>query len=158
MLIAILNCCTKEELEEEEEEEETPEEAVTPEQEGAGPYTGKPFPLLSDLARLTADRGCWCGRRPRQGHQEQDLAGRQDVTGVCPAPVRSRPCCYQGKADDDIVNAHREETERVGELSGVNETTSLPGGALASGAEGIKESIQGFADAYVSPNMVVSAS
>ncbi len=36
MLIAILNCCTKEELEEEEEEEEaTPEEAVTPEQEGA---------------------------------------------------------------------------------------------------------------------------
>ena len=34
MLIAILNCCTKEELEEDEEEEATPEEAVTPVQEG----------------------------------------------------------------------------------------------------------------------------
>ncbi len=35
MLIAILNCCTKEELDEEEEEEDiTPSEAVTPEEEG----------------------------------------------------------------------------------------------------------------------------
>lgn len=37
MLIAILNCCTKEELEEEEEEEETPMAITpeTPEAEGA---------------------------------------------------------------------------------------------------------------------------
>lgn len=40
----------------------------------------------------------------------------------------------------------REETERVGELQS-NKDTAAPTGALASGAEGVKESIQGFADA-----------
>jgi hypothetical protein len=43
----------------------------------------------------------------------------------------------------------REESERVSELKSLNGTNALPAGALASGAEGIKEAIQGFDDAYV---------
>lgn len=35
MLIAILNCCTKEELEEMDEDDITPVEAITPDDEGA---------------------------------------------------------------------------------------------------------------------------
>ena len=44
----------------------------------------------------------------------------------------------------------REESERVSELKSLNGTNALPAGALASGAEGIKDAIQGFDDAYVS--------
>lgn len=45
----------------------------------------------------------------------------------------------------------REESERVSELKSISGSTSLPAGMLASGAEGIKEAIQGFDDAYVGP-------
>jgi hypothetical protein len=60
MLIAILNCCTKEELEEDEEEEATPEEAVTPVQEGEPESNYRSLitnvnnmPLLQAWKRLT---------------------------------------------------------------------------------------------------------
>lgn len=43
----------------------------------------------------------------------------------------------------------REESERVSELKAVSGTSSLPYGTLASGAEGIKEAISNFDDAYV---------
>lgn len=41
----------------------------------------------------------------------------------------------------------REESEKVSELKGVGSSNKLPKGTLASGTEGIKESIQGFDDA-----------
>lgn len=41
----------------------------------------------------------------------------------------------------------REESERVSELKSISGSASLPAGMLASGAEGIKEAIQGFDDA-----------
>lgn len=43
--------------------------------------------------------------------------------------------------------SRREETERAGELQSTKDTSELPSGALASGAEGVKESIQGFGEA-----------
>lgn len=44
----------------------------------------------------------------------------------------------------------REETERVGELQTSSDNTALPDDVLASGSEGVKETIHGFSDAYVS--------
>ena len=41
----------------------------------------------------------------------------------------------------------REESERVSELKSISGLESLPAGMLASGAEGIREAIQGFDDA-----------
>jgi serine/threonine-protein phosphatase 2B catalytic subunit len=41
----------------------------------------------------------------------------------------------------------REESERVSELKSISGQNALPAGMLASGAEGIKEAIQGFDDA-----------
>lgn len=41
----------------------------------------------------------------------------------------------------------REESEKVSELKSLSGTNSLPAGMLASGAEGIREAIQGFDDA-----------
>lgn len=52
-----------------------------------------------------------------------------------------------GNTDYIHVLSYREETERVGELQTMTDTSALPSGALASGAEGIKEAIQGFSDA-----------
>lgn len=102
MLIAILNCCTKEELEEE--EEETPM-AITPE-----------TPESAEDA--SAER--------RQIIKNKILAvGRM-----------SR-----------VFALLREESERVSELKSVSGSNTLPAGMLASGAEGIKEAIQGFDDA-----------
>ncbi|WWD07482.1 serine/threonine-protein phosphatase 2B catalytic subunit A1 [Kwoniella europaea PYCC6329] len=101
MLIAILNCCTKEELEEE--EEETPM-AITPE-----------TPEVEDVS---AER--------RQIIKNKILAvGRM-----------SR-----------VFALLREESERVSELKSISGSNALPAGMLASGAEGIKEAIQGFEDA-----------
>jgi serine/threonine-protein phosphatase 2B catalytic subunit len=42
---------------------------------------------------------------------------------------------------------YREESESVSELKNVTGSTKLPAGALANGAEGIKESITNFTDA-----------
>ncbi|WVR04753.1 serine/threonine-protein phosphatase 2B catalytic subunit A1 [Kwoniella sp. DSM 27419] len=103
MLIAILNCCTKEELEEE--DEETPM-AITPE---------TPEEVVEDVS---AER--------RQVIKNKILAvGRM-----------SR-----------VFALLREESERSSELKSISGTNNLPGGSLASGAEGIKEAIQGFDDA-----------
>jgi hypothetical protein len=39
--------------------------------------------------------------------------------------------------------------ERMSELKSISGNAALPAGQLASGAEGIKETIQGFDDAWV---------
>ena len=49
-----------------------------------------------------------------------------------------------------ITNAHNsEESEKVSELKSVSGSSKLPYGTLASGAEGIKDAITSFDDAYV---------
>ncbi|KAK1921719.1 Serine/threonine-protein phosphatase 2B catalytic subunit A1 [Papiliotrema laurentii] len=103
MLIAILNCCTKEELEE---EEETPM-AITPEAEEI------------------------------EAEEETTLERRQIIKNKILAVGRM----------SRVFALLREESERVSELKSISGSASLPAGLLASGAEGIKEAIQGFDDA-----------
>ncbi|WWD21644.1 serine/threonine-protein phosphatase 2B catalytic subunit A1 [Kwoniella shandongensis] len=103
MLIAILNCCTKEELEEE--EEETPM-AITPE-------------------------------TPEEAVEESAAERRQVIKNKILAVGRM----------SRVFSLLREESERVSELKSLHGTNNLPAGMLASGAEGIKEAIQGFDDA-----------
>ncbi|CAD6568662.1 MAG: 3',5'-cyclic-nucleotide phosphodiesterase (PDEase) (3':5'-CNP) [Tremellales sp. Tagirdzhanova-0007] len=104
MLIAILNCCTKEELEEE--EEETPM-AITP---------GTPEAVGGD-----------------DGSTERRQIIKNKILAV-------------GRMSR-VFSLLREESERVSELKSISGTGTLPAGMLASGAEGIKEAIQGFDDA-----------
>lgn len=99
MLIAILNCCTKEELEEEDEE----------------------FPLG---ALETTDA-------------ESAAERRQIIKNKILAVGRM----------SRVFSLLREESERVSELKSIAGSNTLPAGMLASGAEGIKETIQGFEDA-----------
>lgn len=46
--------------------------------------------------------------------------------------------------------ACREESEKVSELKSVSASNQLPYGTLASSSEDVKDSINGFVDAYVS--------
>ncbi|WOO85829.1 Serine/threonine-protein phosphatase 2B catalytic subunit A1 [Vanrija pseudolonga] len=104
MLIAILNCCTKEELEEEE-EEETP--MITPDE----PETGEEGDMSAERRQVIKNKILAVGRMSR------------------------------------VFSLLREESERVSELKSITGSANLPQGALANGAEGIKEAIQGFDDA-----------
>jgi serine/threonine-protein phosphatase 2B catalytic subunit len=117
MLIAILNCCTKEELEEEEETPmpytpETPEEV---ERES-------PRNIANPLTRAVA---------------EDSVERRQIIKNKILAVGRM----------SRVFALLREESEKVSELKSLSGTNSLPAGMLASGAEGIREAIQGFDDA-----------
>lgn len=51
-----------------------------------------------------------------------------------------------------------EESERVSELKNVSGSGKLPYGTLALGAEGIKEAITSFEDAYVFHYLMLSRS
>lgn len=101
MLIAILNCCTKEELEEEEEE---------------------------PMAEIPAT--------PEELHDESSERRQVIKNKILAVGRMSR-----------VFSLLREESERVSELKSLNGSQSLPAGQLASGAEGIKDGIQGFDDA-----------
>ncbi|KAK4683708.1 serine/threonine-protein phosphatase 2B catalytic subunit, partial [Tremellales sp. Uapishka_1] len=104
MLIAILNCCTKEELEEE--EEETPM-AITP----ATPEEASVEDTSIERRQVIKNKILAVGRMSR------------------------------------VFALLREDAERSSELKSLSGMANLPAGALASGAEGIKEAIQGFDDA-----------
>jgi serine/threonine-protein phosphatase 2B catalytic subunit len=101
MLIAILNCCSKEELEEEESEDETPAPA-TP---------ASPSDEASQRKKAIRNKIIAVGRLSR------------------------------------VFALLREESERVSELKNISGSTKLPYGALAFGAEGIKDAITSFDDA-----------
>ncbi|ORX34008.1 Serine/threonine-protein phosphatase 2B catalytic subunit A1 [Kockovaella imperatae] len=106
MLIAILNCCTKEELEE---EEETPM-AITPEE-----------PEIVD----------------EEVEGDESPERREVIKNKILAVGRM----------SRVFSLLREESERVSELKSISGSESIPSGMLASGAEGIKDAIQGFDDA-----------
>ncbi|ODN79501.1 serine/threonine-protein phosphatase 2B catalytic subunit A1 [Cryptococcus amylolentus CBS 6039] len=101
MLIAILNCCTKEELEEE--EAELP--IAAPETQVLDPESA------AERRQIIKNKILAVGRMSR------------------------------------VFSLLREESERVSELKSISGSNTLPAGMLASGAEGIKEAIQGFEDA-----------
>lgn len=98
MLVAVLNTCTKEELEE-------PDE---------------------DLALISP------------GAAAEESAERKKV-------IRNKIMAVGRMAR--VFALLREESEKVSELKSVSGSAKLPYGTLASGAEGIKEAINGFEDA-----------
>jgi serine/threonine-protein phosphatase 2B catalytic subunit len=108
MLVAVLNTCTKEELEEEEEDE----------------------PLVPEPTATTSL------------DQVAEAAERRKA-------IKSKIMAVGRMAR--VFALLREESERVSELKNVTGSTKLPYGTLAFGAEGIKDAISGFDDAYVHP-------
>ncbi|PFH47718.1 hypothetical protein AMATHDRAFT_67055 [Amanita thiersii Skay4041] len=97
MLVAVLNTCTKEELEESDDET-----------------------LVSPMAA------------------SQETIERRQV-------IKNKILAVGKMAR--VFSLLREESEKVSELKSVSGSTQLPYGSLASGTEGIKESINGFDDA-----------
>ena len=114
--MAILNCCTKEELDE---EEETPI-AITPE-----------TPEEGECRTWTICQSSFVVEEDLPAERRQVIKNKILAVGRM-----SR-----------VFALLREESERVSELKSINGTGALPAGMLASGAEGIKEAIQGFDDA-----------
>ena len=53
------------------------------------------------------------------------------------------------QVEPPLIFPSSEESEKVSELKSVSGSAKLPYGTLALGAEGIKEAISGFEDAYV---------
>ncbi|KAK7024750.1 Serine/threonine-protein phosphatase [Favolaschia claudopus] len=108
MLVAVLNTCTKEELEEDDIPipEDAPASPVSPSSEGA------------------------------EGSEELDARKKVIKNKILAVGRMSR-----------VFALLREESERVSELKTVTNSNKLPYGTLASGSEGIKNSISGFADA-----------
>ncbi|KAH9943522.1 serine/threonine protein phosphatase 2B [Amylocystis lapponica] len=99
MLLAMLNCCTKEELEESSDEETVPS-PTTP--------------------------------------SSEDTAERRKV-------IKNKILAVGRMAR--VFALLREESEKVSELKSITGSAKLPYGALALGAEGIKDAISGFDDA-----------
>lgn len=106
MLVAVLNCCTKEELDEL--EDELPGSTTA--------ASGEPVQTAEEI-----------------------LERRKVIKNKILAVGRM----------SRVFALLREESERVSELKSISGSTKLPYGTLALGAEGIKEAITGFDDAYV---------
>jgi serine/threonine-protein phosphatase 2B catalytic subunit len=109
MLVAVLNCCTKEELDEAEAEDE--------------PLVPEPGPTPST----------------------EEMAERRKV-------IKNKIMAVGRMAR--VFALLREESERVSELKSVSGSGKLPYGTLVLGAEGIKDAISGFEDAYVALSLV----
>ena len=116
MLLAMLNCCTKEELEESSDEETLISPTPSEEAQERRKVIKNKILAVGRMSRVFALLRCvqpW----------------------VCPLLI--------------LTPAYREESEKVSELKSVSGSAKLPYGTLALGAEGIKEAISGFEDAYV---------
>lgn len=118
MLLAMLNCCTKEELEESSDEEAL----ISP----------------STPAEDSAER--------RKVIKNKILAvGRISRVFALLRFVKFQVQRFLTQSDVGC----REESEKVSELKSMSGSAKLPYGTLVLGAEGIKDAITGFEDAYV---------
>lgn len=127
MLIAILNICSKEELEEEEAEDEIPVTPTSQAEESAERRTVIKNKILAvgRMSRVFALLRCvFFGVRMR-------------LSGRCTEPLP--PLCF--------ARPYREEAERVSELKSASGTGKLPYGTLALGSEGIKDAVHNFDEA-----------
>jgi serine/threonine-protein phosphatase 2B catalytic subunit len=122
MLVAVLNTCTKEELEDEDvamiTSPTSPVSPTSPESVERRKVIKNKIMAVGRMARVFALLRCV---------QFILLLGRR------------RRCM------------NREESEKVSELKSVSGSNKLPYGTLASGSEGIKDLINGFEDACVDP-------
>ena len=133
MLIAILNICSKEELEEEEEEEAAAEAAAI----AAANEKAIPEPEIKAPPKIitTTDEDAMISTSPST---EADSVLRRQI-------VKNKIMAV-GKMSR-VFALLREESEKVSELKALHNTNKLPSGQLALGAEGIKEAIANFDDA-----------
>jgi len=117
MLIAILNCCSKEELEDESDEEINDETGV--EMDGEGP----------DRRKVIKNKILAVGRMAR-------------VFALLRSVHRLAEYVF---CLNVVVNS--EESERVSELKNSTGSNTLPSGNLVLGSEAIKDAITGYDDA-----------
>lgn len=122
MLVAVLNTCTKEELEESDEEM-----VITP-----------VSPIFHDS-----------GERKKIIKNKIMAVGRMARVFALLRLVHFSICPGRELTFIHPVVIIREESEKVSELKSVSGSNKLPYGTLASGSEGIKDAINGFDDAYV---------
>lgn len=120
MLIAILNTCSKEELDEASEED--PDDIDT---EDAGDSTERRRVIKNKILAV--------------GKMAKVFAVLRCVT------ITLSQIGYPVL----LTLIHREEAERVSELKNISASNNLPYGTLVLGSEGIKDAIQNFDDAYV---------
>ena len=135
MLIAILNCCTKEELEEEEEEEEeTPIEPSTP--DSVDPEERRRNAIKEKIlavGRMSRVFGLMrCVFYSDLSFSFSRRRGRETDARFC---------------FDVFVLVRREEAESGSELKAIEGTTPRPDDTLINGAEEVKVGIRGFGQA-----------
>lgn len=130
MLIAMLGICSKEELDEEEEYEDESMIAGEVDETGDSGLTGA-CRSPSDCHRLLVLT--LTAHLLEEEAAERRLAIKNKILAV-------------GKMSK-MFSVLREDAESVSELKNVTGQTKLPYGALANGADGIKESITNFTDA-----------
>lgn len=125
MLVAVLNTCTKEELEDDEDVAmiSSPTSPVSPTSEES-----------FERRKIIKNKIMAVGRMARVF-----------------ALLRCAQHGFSSRAKDLTSLMHREESEKVSELKSVSGSNKLPYGTLASGSEGIKDAINGFEDACVAP-------
>ena len=120
MLVSVLNTCTKEELEESDDETLVSTSSIASHD-------------IGERRQIIKNKIMAVGKMARVF----SLLRYVDIAVPCKASFIS------------YITSCREESEKVSELKSVSSSTQLSYTALASGTEDIKESINGFADAYV---------
>ncbi|KAE8267263.1 hypothetical protein A4X09_0g5090 [Tilletia walkeri] len=135
MLIAILNTCSKEELEEEEADDEA-EAALLAANANANASGG--VGSSSTVPAIEGSPTSASGRGSVPGSPEDESAERKTV-------IKNKILAV-GRMSR-VFALLREEAERVSELKSASVTGKLPYGTLASGSEGIKEAVTNFDEA-----------
>ncbi|TIB75104.1 Metallo-dependent phosphatase [Wallemia mellicola] len=141
MLIAILNICSKEELEEEEEEEAAIEAAAI----AAANEKVVPEPEIPSVQVQEAETEIKAPPKivtSNEASQDEMAAATSDLR----RQIVKNKIMAVGKMAR-VFALLREESEKVSELKALHNTNKLPSGQLALGAEGIKEAIENFDDA-----------
>ncbi|KAE8210804.1 hypothetical protein CF326_g10002, partial [Tilletia indica] len=127
MLIAILNTCSKEELEEEEADDEAEAALLAA---NANANAGGGAGSSSTVPAIEGSPTSASGRGSVPGSPEDESAERKTV-------IKNKILAV-GRMSR-VFALLREEAERVSELKSASVTGKLPYGTLASGSEGIKE-------------------
>ncbi|EOR01617.1 Serine/threonine-protein phosphatase 2B catalytic subunit [Wallemia ichthyophaga EXF-994] len=147
MLIAILNICSKEELEEEEEEEAAAEAAaIAAANQKITEVEVEPSAPVVDVGVVEGDSQDSIQAPTIITTNNQDEAMAAAATSDLRRQIVKNKIMAVGKMAR-VFSLLREESEKVSELKALHNTNKLPSGQLALGAEGIKEAIENFDDA-----------
>lgn len=124
MLVAVLNCCSQEELEHDEKMAEAESPSVSPE-----------AAAIAERKRVIRNKILAVGRVARVFSV---LRSARPFPHIAPYRVADWIVVFVG---------YREESERVSELKHVSGSSKLPYGTLVLGAQGIMDAINSFEEA-----------